>query len=328
MLKLARLDHLATRLGVSVTDLRRITSNVPSYCQEMLLIDPEKPDKHREVIKVSGELREIQERLYRRVLLPKLKPSIQSHGGVHGRHILTGVSEHKNSTFLFTTDISSFFPSISYRRIYNLFQQRFMCSPDVSRECTLLCTFRHHLALGLITSPILADQIALPIDRRIFSMAARLKLVYTRFVDDVAVSGQFDLDEKTSSIPQTVSNIFSSCGFAIQRKKHTFGRLDHGHSITKIQIKNGHFDVQTAYVEKIEQQLNFARKLAAGERTEGLYYCEGQVRGRVEFVKWVNPGRGRQLLRKFQSVQWDLVRKKAMEFGLETAKVRLIPKTS
>jgi RNA-directed DNA polymerase len=255
MLKIERVKHLATRLGVSVDDLRRVTGDTASYCEELILIDPKKPNKNRDVLRVTGRLRMLQERLYRRVLLPKLKPSNQSHGGVRGRHILTNVAAHRNSVFAFTTDISSFYPSISSRRVYDLFQRVFACSPDVSRECTLLCTFNHHLALGLITSPLLADQIARPIDDRISSMATKLGLVYTRFVDDVTISGPFNLDEKTSSIPQTVSNIFSCYGFRIQHDKHLSGRLDRGFSITKIQIHDGRFDVEAAYVGKIEGHL-------------------------------------------------------------------------
>jgi hypothetical protein len=73
--------------------------------------------------------------------------------------------------------------------------------------------------------------------------------------------------------------------------------------------------------------LAFARVLASGKCPGGLYYSEQQVRGKIEFVKWVNPARGSALLQEFYSVPWKIVRQAAWEFGLESAKVRLIPRT-
>ena len=98
---------------------------------------------------------------------PSCSVSDFSHGGVRGRHIKTNVEPHLKSTFVFTTDISNFYPTISHNRVYRLFSRDFCCSPDVAESAPRLCTYKHHLALGLITSPILADQVIAPIDARI-----------------------------------------------------------------------------------------------------------------------------------------------------------------
>src|SRR5690606_20655991 len=133
--------------------------------------------------------------------LPKLSPSACSHGGVPGRGVKTNIEQHLGSVFGFTTDIANFFPSISHDRIHELFLRRFECSPDVARVFNRLCTYQHHLALGLVTSPLLADQVMQPIDARIAAACSAAGLPYTRFVDDISITGHFDMDQARSGIP-------------------------------------------------------------------------------------------------------------------------------
>src|SRR5690606_23911950 len=153
---------------------------------------------------VTGKLRTVQYRIYRRLFLPALKPSDQSHGGVPKRHIKTNAEPHLNSGLAFTTDISSFYPGIHHTRVYRLFSSTLGCCPDVAPVLTGLCTHRHHLAPGLPTSPILAAQLMRPVDGRISALCARLGLIYTRFVDDISISGNFDLGDSRAGISSLI----------------------------------------------------------------------------------------------------------------------------
>ena len=123
----------------------------------MVLIDPAKPGKIREVVNVTGPLRRIQDRLYRQLLLPNHRPSYfvtaalvvaasrQTLGRTSGRRSFIRPTS-PTSTQAFTILASMSFSSTDS-----------VAHPDVSHIDTKLCTFRHHLTRGLITSPILAD---------------------------------------------------------------------------------------------------------------------------------------------------------------------------
>ena len=236
--------------------------------------------------------------MLRQVLLPKLPVSEFSHGGVRGRHIKTNVEQHMESTFVFTADISNFYPSISHNRVYRLFAEDFACSPDVARICTKLCTYKHRLALGLITSPILADQVMRPIDARIGGLCRKAGLVYTRYVDDLTISGPFDLEE--SGFAALVQRILTEHGFKANPLKNCFGRLADGVPITKIRVNRGHLDVRREYLDELERQIADASALATGGEFHGPYFTDAQIWGRVQFVCWINPGRRRTLLRDFR----------------------------
>lgn len=315
MLNIRQVKHLHSVLGTSAKEIAEVLDAPARYYEELLLVDPLKPDKARVVVNVKGAMRGLQTRLYRRVLLPKLKPSLHSHGGVHGRSIKTNVEQHLGSAYAFRTDIRNFYPSIHFRRIYRLFTERFGCSPDVARVCTQICTYRHHLALGLICSPILADQVLSRVDRRIGGACAKAGLVYTRFVDDVAISGPYDLQK--AGFARLVEEILDKDGFHVNPNKHVFGRLTDGLSITALREVRGHLDVRREYFDELLRQLDDAASLASDGEFTGPYFTASQVLGRVRFVCWVNPGRRRELIRRFRSVKWKAVRINARRRGYE-----------
>lgn len=322
MLRIRRFDHLVRQLGVTRDRISEIADSHDECCREFLLIDPSRPTKERQVLHVTGSLRMLQNRLYSKILLRRLIPSPHSYGGTRGRHIKHNAMAHAKSSFAFTADISDFYPTISHKRVYNLFHNRFDCSPDVARMCTKICTFKYHLALGLVTSPLLADQVLSVIDKRIAEACNTAGIVYTRFVDDITLSADFDL--RSSGFANLIPRILAEHGFNTNEKTE-FGRLADGLPITKLRVKRGKLDVRAQYVEELERQLSDAARLAAGHKLEGPYYTEGQIRGRIEFVCWINPGRRRQLMARFKKIPWARVRQEAERRGLIVLKKELVP---
>lgn len=324
MLNIRQTKHLARTLETSVERLTKVLESAETYYEELVLLDPAKPEKPRNVVNVRGVMRGLQGRFYRRVLLSKLVPSPHSHGGVPGRHIKSNAGAHSHSSFVFKTDIENFYPTIHHTRVYRLFVNELKCSPDVARLCTKLCTYRHHLALGLITSPILADRILEPVDRRIAVACRSAGLTYTRYVDDITLSGPYDLVH--SGFPRIVERILCQNGFRVNRKKHEFGKLSDGIVITGVRVKAGHLDVCENYAAELHRQLDDAASLARGDAFTGPYYLRSQIRGRVHFVCWVNPGRRRELMRSYRSIPWPLVEAEAQKRGLVVARKRLTTK--
>ena len=320
MLNIKTLGFLAERLSVSEDRLRQVADSVASFCEQLQLFDPAKPDKRRLVLSVRGDLRTLQERLLRRIFLGRLQPSPHAHGGIRGRNIKTNALVHRDSTFLFTCDICDFFPSISHYAVYRLFANRLGCTPDVARVLTRLCTIDKHLALGLVTSPFLAEQILAQVDAKISGACESASLSYTRYVDDITISGPFDLE--TSGCSATVEGILRDHGFRMHKER--YGRLSDGGTITNVTLRNGHPDVNRSFLIQLHAQFEAAGCLERGEPYSGPYFTRSQLAGRVHFVAWLNPGRKRELMRRLNSVKWGKVEREAARRGLVVAKKRLM----
>ncbi|MEK6676514.1 MAG: reverse transcriptase family protein [Planctomycetota bacterium] len=273
---------------------------------------------------VRGALRKAQQRIQKRILIPRLLPSDFSFGCVRGRNIKMNAEAHKNSQFVFSCDITDFYPTIHSSRVYNFFSDNQGCSPDVARLLTRLCTYNHHLALGLITSPLIANHALTTVDFRIAQMASSVGLKYTRYVDDITISGPFDLHK--SGFPDTIKRILSTHGFSTNDAKDQFGSLgDPEVLITKLRVNRGHLDISRKYFDEVCRVLVDLRNLGNGGLFVGPYYTSGQMWGRVQFISWVNPNRRKTLRDLHRSIPWKQVDAEAKKRGLIKYHRTLVP---
>jgi RNA-directed DNA polymerase len=313
VLFIRQVKHLAMALKATEQELVEVLDNQADYIE---LLHIRSNGKVRQVVNVTGTLRKYQKLLYRNVLLPKLQPSKHSHGGIAGRSILTNVAPHIGQRYLFSTDISSFYRNIHHTMIYRLFLNTLKCSPDVARLCTRLTTFNHHLALGFITSPILANQLLGASDVRIASLCEKNGMTYTRFVDDISISAPFDLGK--SGFATLVERILNQAGFHLNRQKHIFGRIADGVAITKLRIVEGHPDVELKYLRQVWRELLNAEKLSKGHVACGVFLTRSQMLGKIQFIAWVNASRKKTFIAKFKRIDWTKHREEAMRQGILT----------
>jgi hypothetical protein len=167
----------------------------------------------------------------------------------------------------------------------------------------------------LVTSPILADQALAKVDARIAGACQKAGLVYTRYVDDVTISGAYDLEK--SGIPRLVERILAQDGFEVNPQKHKFGRLSDGTPITNLRIKRGRLDAQREYIQELSRQLRDAVVLAGGgEGFQGPYFTRDQILGRIFFVCHINPHHRRILMRRYRAIDWRAVAREAEARGL------------
>ncbi len=330
MFQLHRVRQLANRLRLPEQLLQEVAETLDSdngrnrYVKEFTIYDPRPEKKPRDVISVRGDLRLIQNRLHSRLLTKVIEPTSQSHGSVRGRSIKTNATVHCRSRFLYLTDIANFYPSIRSVDVRHFFEDN-GCRPDVANLLTRLTTLDHHLSLGLVTSPILAEAVVRPADKRIADACVQRHLRYTRYVDDICISAKYELGG--SGVPATVRQILEQEGFKIRKSKDQFYCVDGKCGVTGVCIRKGRLSALPIYVERLVVDLEEAKALSKGQVHRSNFYLKKQLWGRVQFVKWLNPNQAKPLVRLFRSVNWRGYMLEASKQQLVVAKVRFTSRT-
>jgi hypothetical protein len=321
LLNLQTTGQIAALLATTEEQLRWTLTRVPRLCDKLTIKDLDRPGKKpRVVYDPRGRLRHLQKKLHTMILQPGLERFPNSHGGVQGRNILTGVRPHRKQRFVYSGDIQNFYPSIHFSRVRQLYLQ-LGCSDEAARVLTRLCTNNHRLEQGFITSPILADRLFRPADERIVRLCVKHGLAYTRYVDDITISSPFSLEK--SGIPMMIAKILAGTGFILNANKHNFGNMSEGTFILGLRMRRGKRpDVSAAYLDETARRLNKMIILGNGGEFTGPYYSRHELWGRLRYAIWVNKSRKPELTALWRSVDWKKVEAEADRRGVAKRRTR------
>lgn len=221
-LDLVSLRELEYKLGLERGYLRALAESAGGHYNPFVKRDKVLPfqrqfkkKKKRIIDNPDEQLRDVQKRIYRRLLRPESLPDY-IYGGVTNKCIQDNVNRHFGARMLVTVDIANFFPSVTNEYIYWLWNRVLGCSSEISILLTRLTSFERHLPQGAATSTPLANILICTIDKQIRSECERMGITYSTWVDDLAFSG----DHPQLIIP-VVIRALGKAGLRLSRKKIT-----------------------------------------------------------------------------------------------------------
>lgn len=181
------LRDLAIRVGVPLDRLREMAANVSShYRYETKRTGPAKV---RDLWIPDAELKDVQRRIKKRVLDP-IALSTDVHGGVKGRSPRTNAVCHLAKPCVVTIDVRQFFDDVRHGVVFRMFRQELGFGTDVASLLTRLTTLHSYLPQGAATSTSVANLVlSMPVDGPLAVLAKPAGIAYTRFVDDIGLSG-------------------------------------------------------------------------------------------------------------------------------------------
>ncbi len=185
-------------------------------------------------------------------------------------------------------DLKDFFPSISINWIINIFKKLGYAS-NVSYYLAALCCYNEHLVQGAATSPYLSNIVAHHLDNRLTNLAISYNLVYTRYADDLAFSG----DYIPAKFIKIVTKIIQECGFEVNNEK-TLLSIGRGKRIlTGISISGDKISLPRNMKREIKKEVHFVIKFgylshASKKKIRNPFYLES-LYGRLLFWKQVEP---------------------------------------
>lgn len=163
---------------------------------------PKKKGGVRVITPPCKELRGIQYRI-KEYVDQEVRWPLYLHGGIEGRSVITNAAAHVGQRVVANFDIEGFFPSTSEDRVAGLFQDGGMAG-EAAELAAALCCFEGRLPQGAPTSTCLANLAFSPIDDRLLKIIRRRRFAYTRFVDDLTISGGEDVRSFKGTVKQEI----------------------------------------------------------------------------------------------------------------------------
>ena len=211
--KIKSLDDLAFLLNVAPNKLNNILEKIGYNVAYIPREIEKRGGGFRKLNIPSRELRTIQEKILRKIL-EKISMPECLHGGRKGKSIITNASQHLKQKFILKIDVKDFFPSIRFEKIGKIFLDLGF-NRGISNYLRFLTTMDYCLPQGAPTSPLLSNLAFLHIDKDLYNLSRKCRLKYTRYFDDIAISGNRIPD----SLEKKFYKIIEIKGFKINYKK-------------------------------------------------------------------------------------------------------------
>ncbi len=235
--------ELKYTLGYSFDELTLIANDIDKYYRPYEKKELKKNGKLkiRNIEPSIEPLKSIQRKIKDKILKPIPLPD-NIFGGVKGKSNIANAKVHQGKKFHLCTDLTSFFPSISYKLVFKMFRS-FDFSTDIASLLTKLTTYKGHVPQGAPTSTHIANLVFLPIDLQLINECEQSNIYYTRFIDDLSLSSQKDFKSKAGQLLEIVY-----CQFRISNRKTVYS--DKPVEITGIVPKQNSIDVNNKFKNK------------------------------------------------------------------------------
>jgi hypothetical protein len=253
-----------------------------------------------------------------------------AHGFVRGRGVSTAAAPHAGQEVVLRADLRSFFASIGAGRVFGLLRTAGYPEP-VSHVLTGLVTTRTpvavlsamphggspddrhalrgllatgHLPAGAATSPALANLVAHRLDARIAGLARSVGAAYTRYADDLVLSGGADLRRRVPRIVATIEGVATQEGFTLNPAK-TRVRLASQRQEVLGTVVNDRPTIPRAEYDRLRAVLHDAgRHGPDAANRDGLPDFRAHLAGKIAWVASIDRARGDRLRAAYEGIDW------------------------
>ena len=186
---------------------------------------PKSNGGRRKISQASPELKTLQYWVKTNILslLPISKAAFAYN---RGNSIKKHATFHKESYFIFHTDIKDFFPSITSEHLVaelaanrGIIEAANLWDDDILDVVSSICFRRNHLCIGTVSSPIICNIVMYAFDEHFTNYCNRRNWKYSRYADDIYISAQEYLP---SSLQSEVNEKLHEIGFSSNAYKSWF----------------------------------------------------------------------------------------------------------
>ncbi len=213
-----------------------------------------------------------------------------------GTSILDNAKAHLGNPYMIRYDIMNFFDTIGKDKVKDELKRR---NVDASLTKIILkwCFGGGHLPQGAPTSPFLANLVCTNLDKRFSAIAQILGATYTRYADDIIISGGKEIvkyrtifrriirtEKFTINYYKTRVTVLDS---HTTRQDYSAEWFRNNHIVTGLAVAGDSVSVREAYLNELW------RKIRDGEDNPS-------TRGKISFVNFITPNEGAKMYRRLK----------------------------
>lgn len=297
-----KIEQIAALVKIPTPDLERLVSDAPHLYSSFEV--PKPNGKSRTIRPPKRELRELQ-----RTLLNVLQSSTRyprwMTGGIPKRSIFHHAKPHTSCYMVATFDVKAFYPNTTPSMVSSVLE-RFGFGGEAIDAMLRLVTKDNELPQGAPTSGFLANIVLEPADRRIDAVCRKHGFNFTRFVDDLAISGDRDISPFQSVVFQAVE----ACGYQIAPDKIRYMRRDAHQVVTNLCV-NDKLRPTREFIAEVKSDiwdcLNASAAAIAADRGVQLHVLKNSLTGKVSHIRAADPAMGDKLRKLLYGVDWNRV---------------------
>lgn len=261
----------------------------------------EKKGKVRTIRAPISPLKDIQ-----RTLLKGLYDEVRwlkcLHGGIPGKSVITNARQHVGRYLVVTYDLSDFFPSTTEDMVRDYFMSMNFRS-DLTDTLVRLVTVNGSLPLGAPTSMAIANVVFRPSDLRLLRLCEEHDLTYTRYVDDIAISGMRDFRDLTQAVRGNIEML----GYKVNPRKIQIA-FGHDRQVVTGLVVNHVLSPTLSFIRETKTLIRRCRAEGPGrvadEHGLTVWQLKQMISGRVAFVRSVFCKRGRRVRSLLVGICW------------------------
>ena len=246
---------------------------------------PKRKGGVRTITAPSGLLKAVQRSLLDQVL-SKVTVHPAATGFHPGKSIVDNARPHVGQRVVLNVDIAGFFPGTRFalvRHAVETAMPRWM-SAEGRRLATDICCHGGGLPIGAPTSPCLANIIMRSADKAISKVAQRRRLAYTRYADDITLSG----DDPAPVLP-FVRQVLKGLGYELDPKKTNIFRRGRRQVVTGLVVND-----KVSVPRVVRRRLRAAVHRATMEDKppvtwHGREMAPQELEGRIAFIGVAHP---------------------------------------
>lgn len=287
-------------LGISLKTLYTLSNQRSKHYKKVFI--PKKNGGTRTLAVPDALLKKVQRRILS-VLLAYMPSSPFATAYEYGRSICKNALPHVGRKYLLKVDIEDFFGSITYGMVKEKVFDSAHFSEPIRILLSLLCYYKDCLPQGAPTSPKIANLVLRDFDYRIGTWCTKRGISYTRYCDDLTLSGDIDLRETHTFVTQELWKEH----FRLHKDKTRFIHADRQQQVTGI-VVNYQPRVSTEYCKKIRQEMYYCQKFGIESHLKKIGYTAGvntyynHLLGKINYVLSIMPD-NKEMLAYKQTLQ-------------------------